>query len=210
LKKVFKMRQKGFAPILILLILIGLGFVGYFAYKNYSAPKSIVFPNPPTNSPTATPIITVSTAGRKTYTNNQLGYEITYPGSNTTIQSDVQSTTITYSVPTKGGINDFPFPDRFRVEIRKLDNPKNISLKVLGNENFATDSKVPYDLGWKDVVFNNVPAIVSTHMLPGDGGTQTVYILQENSSVIAVWKEVVDTTYENIADQILSTFKSTN
>jgi Tfp pilus assembly protein PilE len=30
------MRQKGFAPILIILVIAILGVVGYFAYKNYS------------------------------------------------------------------------------------------------------------------------------------------------------------------------------
>lgn len=40
------MKQKGFAPILIILVIAILGVVGYFAYKNYNTNPPVLFASP--------------------------------------------------------------------------------------------------------------------------------------------------------------------
>lgn len=75
------MRQKGFAPIIILLVLVILGVVGYFAYSkgyiNINPSKSTPTVNPQldlTSSPTPDP-----TANWKTYTDSDNIFSIKYP-----------------------------------------------------------------------------------------------------------------------------------
>lgn len=56
---VFKMKQKGFAPIIIL-VLVVLVVIGYFSYKNWAKVQTVVTPTPATT--------TDPTANWKTYT----------------------------------------------------------------------------------------------------------------------------------------------
>lgn len=71
------MKQKGFAPIIIL-VLIALAVAGYFGYKNY-------WPNPKTSEETPlismpTPVATADpTANWKTYKNTNPPYTLQYP-----------------------------------------------------------------------------------------------------------------------------------
>lgn len=66
------MKQKGFAPIIIL-VLIALAVVGYFGYKNYW-PKLQTLVVSPTPTATDDP-----TANWKTYTNTAYGFSFKYP-----------------------------------------------------------------------------------------------------------------------------------
>ena len=75
------MRQKGFTPIIILLVVLLLGVLGYFAftkgYININLPKPSASNNPvtlPSSSPTPDP-----TANWKTYTNPEEGITFKYP-----------------------------------------------------------------------------------------------------------------------------------
>lgn len=76
------MRQKGFAPIIIL-VLILLGVIGYFIYQNtqlqksnsnVTSPSTVPNANLLQSSPTPDP-----TVNWKTYTNTKYGYSVKYP-----------------------------------------------------------------------------------------------------------------------------------
>jgi hypothetical protein len=79
-------RQKGFAPIIILLVIVALGLFGYFAFAkgylsvNLPKPLASVIPSA-IPSPSITPD---PTANWKTYNNSSLGFEVKYPADFTT------------------------------------------------------------------------------------------------------------------------------
>lgn len=68
------MKQKGIAPILIILILIAVGIGGFAAYKSYYAPKSVT----PVVTPVA-PTAADETVNWKTYTNSADNFSFKYP-----------------------------------------------------------------------------------------------------------------------------------
>jgi len=68
------MKQKGFAPIIIL-VLVVLAVIGYFGYKNWVKLKTIATPTPsPAEASTQD-----GTVNWKTYTNTKYGFSIKYP-----------------------------------------------------------------------------------------------------------------------------------
>lgn len=69
------MRQKGFAPIIIL-VLVVLAVVGYFGYKNFLPKQQTLVTNFPTPITTLIPLQI-----GKIYTNTKYGYEFKYPSS---------------------------------------------------------------------------------------------------------------------------------
>ncbi|MDO8570375.1 MAG: hypothetical protein Q7R97_02220 [Candidatus Daviesbacteria bacterium] len=82
MQKGLPVRQAGFAPILIV-ILIALAVGGYLIYQNQ--PKPVVISQPivqPTSAPIISPIASASaaeTANWKTYTSNKYGFSYKYP-----------------------------------------------------------------------------------------------------------------------------------
>lgn len=64
------MKQKGFAPILTILIIAVLGVAGYFVYRNYQKQQTVT-PRPISNP--------IQTNNWKTYANSKYGFSISYP-----------------------------------------------------------------------------------------------------------------------------------
>ena len=82
------MKQKGNALIIVLILVIVLGVVGYFVYKNMKLKQqtSLVTSPSPSSKITPTPVLTASPsptsnvpAGWKLYQNTQYGFEFSYP-----------------------------------------------------------------------------------------------------------------------------------
>lgn len=70
-------KQKGVAPILIVLLIAVLGIGGYFVYQNYSTKTT---PTPtPYSTPQPSSSSTDETANWKTYENSKYGFSIKYP-----------------------------------------------------------------------------------------------------------------------------------
>ncbi|MDP3994865.1 MAG: hypothetical protein Q8P91_03460 [bacterium] len=98
-------RQKGFAPLVIILAITILGVVGYFGYKNYW-PKlqSVVAPIPATTSDT--------TANWKTYANTRFGYSVKYFPTLSTDIDDSYYSQLFENVPNSGFFRT-PLPDLY-------------------------------------------------------------------------------------------------
>jgi hypothetical protein len=72
------MTQKGFAPILLIILIGALSVSGYFIYKNKTPPK--LSQNNATSLPSVNPTTLPSTGnGWKKYTNSKLGFTVNYP-----------------------------------------------------------------------------------------------------------------------------------
>jgi hypothetical protein len=72
------MKQKGFAPIIILILLVLVGGAYYFGITKNKTVPSLVVPVQPSSSPVAQPIAD-PTANWKTYTNKEYGFTVKYP-----------------------------------------------------------------------------------------------------------------------------------
>jgi hypothetical protein len=82
------MKQKGFAPVLIILVIVVIGVLGYFSFRYFqTTTQSLNLPTTapatlPTNTPTSTPSASPASqipAGWQTYTNSQYWFEISFP-----------------------------------------------------------------------------------------------------------------------------------
>jgi len=66
------MKQKGFTPLLIILLVVILGVVGYFGYKNYQLKTQA--PSVSTTNPTP-----IDMSNWKTYNDTTFGFNLSYP-----------------------------------------------------------------------------------------------------------------------------------
>lgn len=119
------MRQKGFAPIIILLVIFALGLLGYLAFTkgylsvNLPKPSASVVPTVipgPSNTPDPT-------ANWKTYTNTDVGFTFKYPPDVVFTQKQDANNLQIYTSSTKISslTNDYPGTNKTYVE---NDQPK--------------------------------------------------------------------------------------
>jgi len=157
------MNQKGFANIiLVVVIVILVGAVGYFAFVKKSEPIA----QQPTPTPTQTTTLTKTpisptptpdkTTNLKTYTNNLYGYQIKYPKDWTVATSG--STTVGFRAPgTK------PQPGDFVADVYMVFETSTIQNIVNATGSQFPDRKVIRE----DVTIgNNVPALKLTVSTP--------------------------------------------
>ena len=204
------MKQKGFAPIIILLVITVIGGVGYFAYikgyLNYFIPKSNFnsIPIPPPSSDL--------TANWKTYTNTKYGYTIEYPSNYFVGFYDVISGNFNAATgaehqldmlpPTKDVFNNF-----LQIQVVNLKEVVNnnykesknhfqtTSISDLVNSKFAGYSDYEYSftgqaletIGWGGVVTK---------------GTYKVIFFQKDGNIYSIYLKDSDSF-----NKILSTFK---
>lgn len=160
------MREKGFAPLIIVIMLALVGVVGYLAFQNTQLRK--VLPTP-TQTPSSTASITATqvtptvkptadpTANWKTYLNTSSKYSIKYPadwgienvsaGGNGALSSDARYIQIWYKVSTPDkaygnlGIEEIgiipPSEEKLLTVEKRLDS--GLILKC--NSDFTNDSK---------------------------------------------------------------------
>ncbi len=124
-----KSRKSFKKPLLILLLLLALGGIGFSIWKMLSKPRPTVPPQ--TNEPTAKPLPTQSEAaakGFKNFTAETLAVEFSYPDNWTVAEKDgtitVKSPTFSYQT-TQGTTNGY-----FRIYIRK--GARSVDSKYIG------------------------------------------------------------------------------
>ncbi|MBI4157225.1 hypothetical protein HY502_00025 [Candidatus Woesebacteria bacterium] len=178
------MRNKGFAPIIILVV-IALAVAGYFAYQNMQLKKSADNKQqaavPSTTSypsPTANP-----TANWKTYTNQEYNFSFKYPSDLAVRENKNPSLTENAEIVLVGELSDKFF---------------YVNLGYLEDGTDKADMKFEY----KDSVIASKQAKMQT-ITTGGKVTQVSYgVKNENTDM------VISSNFEEyIFDQILSTFK---
>ena len=203
------MPQRGFAPILIVL-LIGIALVvaggAYYFGLDHGFEKS-VSQTPQITSPT--PIVSESTssadtANWKTYTNNQYKYYIKYPSNWLTANSDGDFYNDEYF--SDPGI-DKNLHQRITIRVIKYVGPKWKNSKEYFDEIYQNSTKLTI-LGLpaaKEIVNGGKPNSETYY-------STNIYIYMDNLVYVlsnsSTEKATVD-KYEPIFDQILSTFKFT-
>lgn len=194
------MRQRGFAPIIILTLVL-LGIAGYFAYKYYISPKGTILgpylPSPvATSIPNeATPTVKPSTdptANWKTYKSILYSYSVEYPPDWNVVE-------------TKHNVASVIEPSKQKI-MTELSNSKS-SIKVFYEGDwdhgfepwvFKISSKV--DIGGKE-------ATMSTLTLAGNPNEWTIYTIG-NFHDFRI-ETLTPSSDRNIISQIISTFKFT-
>lgn len=133
------MTQKGFAPILIVLLIAVVGIGGYLIYTNYSndrsnqtksSPTPVVTTQTPQSTPSTTPAD--ETANWKTYTNTKLKLEFKYPTS--WIIKDLQkpSEEIDEKIESKGSEGDIDIVAWNEAYGGGCDTKDHIDFKIFG------------------------------------------------------------------------------
>lgn len=204
------LRQKGLAPILII-VLIAAAIGGYLIYSGkINLPQKQVTQtsksdvNPAVTGDEET-VYTESdrSANWKTYTNNKYNYSIFYPKDAQVIPEG------DFKIFIKG--KNYPYGTYVTVDI--LDNPKGLILSQLGSEEYATDAPSPYDLPWQKTKFLGMDVLTTKYRPPGDSGKMTIYLFEKEGIIYSLWKAPVDepnsTYFNDLADSIISTFKFT-
>lgn len=193
----FKVVQKGFAP-LVIIILIALALGGYLVYQKQF--KSVVVPQP-ASQPSPVPAISDDITNWKTYINSEYKYQLQYPKNwNSSV----------------GKFSDSILDSQcFGIDLNKCilniaifdENSWDRQKQLLG---FTLSSKE----GAKEVSFAGLSALKREGYFGENGSSQGfVIIFQNKKKTYRIW------AYERTEDkndfsksikQILSTFKFTN
>lgn len=206
------MKQKGFTPILIVLLVAVLGIVGYFIYTNYSNSQSKTEPVVTQTNPIPTPAeSTTSTemANWKTYTNTYLGYSLKYPPD--WILSDSGGGTI---IKASEAIGSGPEPVEYFIWFSLYENPQHKSFKevVTTIEGLPKDVQDKFEYSADQIA--GFP-VYRTTSLPSAHGAESVFFTDSKGNYIEVafnpyskqnpWPQ--QDRFYKIFGQILSTFR---
>ena len=199
------MRQKGFAPIIIVIFIVLVGILGYVAYNNYVSPKgTILGPYLPSPIATVTPDLT---ANWKTYKSSKYGFELKYASdlklddtsSISVILLDPNNSDNYFSVTPSNVLSvTFPIENWVKIQQEKWKNCVGKGCVAVGRPEYLGKTIVNgltlYEVS-KDASMYDV----NYYLLSKDGKyfTLTTSILEDGS---AIGKEI---------GQILSTFKFT-
>jgi hypothetical protein len=203
------MKQKGFAPIIIL-VLIALAVVGYFGYKNYwPKPQTLVI-NSPVPSATTDP-----TANWKTISNTFLGINIKYPQNLLSDQSDPQILLIrlqTIPPSDKGAGGSFLGYSPYVLSVNLSDNQSSVETNAQDSLSRAIQSFDSNQWTMRDSTLLSIPTKILTG--PCLGYCRTIYLKAPNNKLYDINeiygnREEYD-KYLPLANQILSTFQFTN
>lgn len=202
------MKQKGFAPIIIL-VLIVLGVLGYFVYQNYLAPKgSALGPYTPLKSSNYN-ISTNESEKLSTYNNSKFNFLFKYPN-NWKFTEKVDESYI----PRNGEGFSFDIdPGGTSLDVAVLDlNRPDARYKSL--DDFAKE-----DSGGRGDMVTNITIDGlqgKSYYQPEDPGSvtpsTTIYLFNKSKNYILVFRFVDptmghDNTFKKEFDQLLSTFK---
>ena len=226
------MRQKGFTPIIILLLIVAvLGAAGYFAYsRGYTnsflpKPSPIITPRPlltplPTPKPTSTPD---PTANWKTYTNTTYKYSLKYP-SDWEVQGEGGEDPTQAFAPNFSSTCNFNGGDRCANLVISLIGgyKEGENLEYYFNIGSNNDSHIRTQdiISEKDIVVGGEKALEIKYRLPkADIGYENepaieIHAVHDNSVLLIQYGEEQKTSfselkYEDLFNHILSTFKFT-
>lgn len=203
------LKQRGFANILILLVIVAIAAVGtayYFGFDHgfEKSVKNIA----PTASPSPS---TDETANWKTYSNEEYGFSFKHPnlirGGNIAgalTKTEVNKVEMTFFGPSQldpGELND---------GISLNFNSGSLNGKTLEQ---LVDEKVA-QLRYADYPTEKISTTIAginayTFNSPGLFDEHNFYVLKGSNSYLAISYEITSEKYQETVDQILSTFKFT-
>ena len=194
--------QKGFANIiLVVVIVILVGAVGYFAFVKKSEPIA----QQPTPTPTPTPTSKDETVSWKVYENIKFNYSFKYPANLLGPQNDCVDSDIPIEECPLIKLNSelANKPENLRlnpafddsIEARIIDNPKNLSLKDVANKLLSGLTTVhtlnPSNIDSKQVYIATFTGALSTDLSgPGgyafDGKAKAIFTIVNGNKILLV------------------------
>lgn len=190
------MKQKGFTHILLILVVaVGIGALGYFAYKNGQIKlvqqENSLLPSPAKDL----------TKDWKIYTNNKYGFEFKYPPNNKLEVREVEGTNKQYISVNNGPDTLAIYPEFFGIgfEDPKIET-KNIPLVINGKQLVISEKNIE-----KIKVTTTYPKATDTFFL-----VIIPYPFEIDYMVSANYRFLngsVNSSSEELFDQILSTFQ---
>ena len=190
------MKQKGFIPILIL-VLIALAIAGYFGYKNYWPKIQNLIPPTPTAN-----LSRAESKDWKTYNNDQYKFSFKYPNFLQLTEGNTSRNVVTVGIPNADQIGIMGCaPFQFSVGIID-DNEWNELQKTKEFKNPQT------------ITVNNVTGMRNDWDYPLEGNIcySSLVIIpphSTNNSRYSLSGARVQSQYQDNFDQILSTFRLT-
>ena len=215
------MNQKGFANIILVVVIVMLvGAVGYFAFVKKSEPvaqQPTPTPTQVTNTPKSSPTPTTTpadpTANWKTYTNTQHGIEFKYPNN---WEIDAADT-------NKGQADSFLDVHLTNYKVAdRADCSKFIGMEIQAfhpiEGSFDTFVKSQVNTGGMGPSGNLTPIIIGGHTAykvdnsgwDGGCGGPGYFIKASSTKYMYIFSGRGKETDQKIIDQILATFKFTN
>ena len=184
-----------------LFVLASLSITGFLYYQNQVLKKMLasyqaqVSPTPSA----AETSVEEATANWKTYTNDKYKFSISYPK---------EATIVPNEAVFKIFISGEEFPLGAYVWIDVFNNPRKLSLSLLGNETYATSDE---EIEWKSVSFLDQNAFIAEYIPPGDSGPTTIYLFEKDGLVFSLARSRVEepnsSYFTDLTNQILSTFE---
>lgn len=197
-------KQKGLAPVVIVVLIAALAVGGYLIYK---LPRTAVPPptpqTTPMSSPTPNPSPAPADAGEttnwKTYTDSQIGYSIKYPQEIILPRSNCD----TFVLPASEG-------ERIRVQNQKRSGME-LAFKIEGLEFAVCEMANEQRLTPEQFAKIHSPESQFTPMsLDNQSGVTAyteIFINSPQNKILRIWYRYSRREDKLIVDQILSTFK---
>lgn len=199
----FKVKQKGLAPILIVLF-IALGIGGYLIYQKQPKPVSI-------SQPSSNPVTSDETANWKVYTSSQYGFSIKYPAT-MTLSPNKNGAIVYFEMKGQPGCQGCkPVMVFVRIE-RKTVAPEAIIADVVQKEYIKSGFSVTKD--FQQIKIGNENGLLSINPggLPALEYSQGAFVIHNNTEFSLILDTNGATNQQNLGayalfKQILSTFK---
>ncbi|OGM33127.1 hypothetical protein A2803_00275 [Candidatus Woesebacteria bacterium RIFCSPHIGHO2_01_FULL_44_21] len=199
------MHKRGFAPILVLLIVLILGGIGFVAYSSFNKSPNTQILQSPTPLPSTNRFSVSSKQGWRKYTNLEQGFSIELPQSYIVDDKTFAQSVVIYSnedmLQRKFGPVE---QDELKIEItspkKSFGNQKRYKdLKEFVYETDHDSGLVVANVSWIKVDDQEIPKEI-------DGDRELYYFLNDGFLYI-ITKKLNDSNLNPEFDQVLSTFR---
>ncbi len=199
-------KTSGFTPILILLIVLILGGIGFVAYSSFNKSPNTQILQSPTPLPSTNRFSVSSKQGWKKYTNLEQGFSIELPQGYIVDDKTFTQSVIIYSHEKMLQRKLGPIEqDELKIEItspQKSSGQKTYkSLQEFIYETDHDSGLVVENISWIKVTNEEIPKEID--------GNRELYYLLNNGLLYHVVKKLNDSSLGEEFDQILSTFEFT-